>query len=114
MTVPLTLDPASIEAVARRVAELLRDETPTQPGALTADEVAERLGVSRDHVYRHAAELGGKRMGDGPRARLRFPVDAINRYLAIETPEAKPTRRQRRSGPRSNVELLPVKGRKAA
>jgi len=37
-----------------------------------AASVAEHLGVSRDYVYEHADDLGARRLGSGPRARLRF------------------------------------------
>ncbi len=64
------LDSDSIEAVARRVVDLL---TGTEAaGLVDAAELARRLGVSRDWVYRHADELGAVHVGDGKRARLRF------------------------------------------
>jgi ATP-binding cassette subfamily B protein len=39
---------------------------------LTAAQVAARFNVDRGWVYAHAAELGVVRLGEGPRARLRF------------------------------------------
>jgi hypothetical protein len=56
--------------VVARLAELL-DVNGTEP-MIDAAEVARRLGVSRDYVYRHAHELGGVRRGDGTKAPLRF------------------------------------------
>src|SRR4051812_42729592 len=39
---------------------------------LTAREVADRYGVSPAWVRAHAERLGARRLGDGPRPRLRF------------------------------------------
>jgi hypothetical protein len=42
-----------------------------------AAALAVELGVSRDWVYEHADELGALRLGNGPKARLRFdPIAA--------------------------------------
>ena len=49
---------------------------------LTAAEVAERLHVSRAYVYEHASELGALRLGDGPKAHLRFDEDALACYTS--------------------------------
>jgi hypothetical protein len=75
----LRLDPESIEALARRLAELLgADEAPRQRRQLiSADEVAQRWGVGRRWVYDHAEELGAHRLGSGRRPRLRFDPDEI-------------------------------------
>lgn len=80
------LDPAVIEeiadrlsgAIVARVIEVLREEglSPRASEAtawLDAQEVARRLGVSREWVYEHADELGALRIGSGLRPRLRFP-----------------------------------------
>jgi hypothetical protein len=50
--------PALIEAIARRVAELIRGEFGLPSRLLTPSEVAARFGVSRTWVYAHADELG--------------------------------------------------------
>ncbi|MFZ0974640.1 MAG: hypothetical protein WAN22_20595 [Solirubrobacteraceae bacterium] len=76
------LDPAVIEEIAERlsgaivarVVEVLREEglspRPSEATAwLHAQEVAQRLGVSREWVYEHADELGALRIGSGPRPR---------------------------------------------
>jgi hypothetical protein len=113
------LTPADIEAVALRVVELLREEG-VATRLLTADEVATRLGVDRDYVYAHADELGAKRLGDGPRARLRFDPADLDRRLnpdqgrrGSETaprPGATPVRRRRRSPVNGQKPpLLPVR-----
>jgi DNA-binding transcriptional ArsR family regulator len=75
-------DLALVEATAQRVLELLaeRDAPAGHSRLVSAGELAEVLGVSRDYVYRHAERLGAVRLGgDGPRSehggrRLRFDV----------------------------------------
>src|SRR5262245_5274980 len=47
--------------------------------ALTAEEVAERLGVSVEWVYRHKAKLGGRRLSHRV---VRFPESAVARCMA--------------------------------
>jgi hypothetical protein len=60
-------------AIAEHMATLLHDDKP--PARMVdAATLAAELGVSRDFVYAHASELGGKRLGGGPRGRLRFDL----------------------------------------
>lgn len=73
------LDQDSIEAVARRVVELLRDEDADR--LLSAVEVSERYGVTRRWVYEHRDELGAVALGDGERPRLGFPASEVARRL---------------------------------
>jgi hypothetical protein len=84
--------------------------------------VAEHLGVSRGFVYAHAVELGARRLGSGPRARLRFDLEEINLQLThcregrgSEVPGNRMDKpiRQRREQSRSgtSVPLLPIRGR---
>lgn len=58
---------------------------------LTAAEVAERFGVTRDWVYQHAEDLGALRLGEGDRPRLRFELtmvrDAFRRAVDTDGPE---------------------------
>ena len=66
---------------------------------LDAQEVAERLGVSREWVYEHADELGARRIGNGRRPRLRFPAHSLDRLangLGAAGEHAEPSRFQRR------------------
>jgi hypothetical protein len=134
------LHPDTIEAVARRVAEILRAEPPpeTPAPALSADEpryfgndggrlvdaaqLASRLGVERSWIYEHAAELGALRLGDGPRARLRFDLGRVVERLTFCPPGsgseepadgsatriARP-RRPARAG--TGAPLLPIRSR---
>jgi hypothetical protein len=52
------LDPATVEAIAARVAELIAERAPARTPLVDPAELARVLGVERDWVYRHAARLG--------------------------------------------------------
>ena len=111
------------EAVARRVVELLDGRTP-QARWLTADDVARLLAVDRAYVYDNADKLGGRRLGDGPRARLRFRLEDVEAALpclssrGAQSPEKRMVepRQRRRSAPRlgTGTPLLPIRGQKPA
>ena len=106
------LDDASVEAVAERVVDLLRGED-IGGELIDVAEVARRFNVSRAFVYDHADHLGAVRLGDGPKARLRFDLDRVREALAARPQESahavsqspKPRRRRK-----SAVDLLPVRG----
>lgn len=51
--------------------------TESHVGLLTAGELASRLGVSTDWVYRHANELSAVRLG----GHVRFSPEALTRFL---------------------------------
>jgi hypothetical protein len=78
----MSLSTEEIETIAQRVAELIADrlQPPPTPRLLDAAQLAERLGVERDWVYAHAAQLGGVRLG-GPKGRLRFDPDTVTERL---------------------------------
>jgi hypothetical protein len=108
------------DAIAERVSELLRIE-PTHRQLVDAVTVAAALGVSRDCVYAHAAELGGERIGNGPRGRLRFDLDRAlaawtSRCHSKESHTSEPSTPARLPGGRprqrmgSSAGLLPIKG----
>ena len=123
-TAPITLDPETIRAIAEQAAsrtvEMLRDK-PVSSSLVDAATLAGKLGVSRDCVYAHAAALGGERIGNGPRGRLRFDLDRAlaawtSRCHSKESHQPKSpaatsgsASRQRR-GLGSSAELLPIKG----
>lgn len=75
---------------------------------LTVEEVAERLAVSCDYVYRHANQLGAVRLGEGQRQPLRFPANVVERATCqdSESRSTSSTRVETLDG----VELLPVGG----
>jgi hypothetical protein len=102
-------DPQFVDAIARRMLELARQPDlghQTPPSLLTVAEVAERLRVSPKWVYANQHRLGAIKLGDGPKARLRFDESVI----------AADLRRQEtavvRSGPGSPESEEPLKKRR--
>jgi hypothetical protein len=83
------LHPVVIDAVARRMLELARENgTPTEPDhppdLLTVAEVADRLKMTPKWVYAHQRRLGVIKLGDGPKARLRFDPRIVDAQLRLE------------------------------
>jgi hypothetical protein len=74
----VTLDREDIEAIAeraaRRIVQLLDRPDRGPYELLDSRTLARELGVSVDYVYAHAVDLGAMRLGDGPKARLRFDL----------------------------------------
>jgi hypothetical protein len=108
------VDSPLVEAIARRVAELLRGELLPASRLLTPSEVAERFAVSRTWVYEHADDLGAIRLGEGPKARIRFDGDVVTRALRCHEPpdadEPAPGCRADPANPRTTPPLLPIYG----
>lgn len=82
---------------------------------LTAAEVAEMLQVTPAWVRAHATDLGAIRLGDGPRARLRFEQErvaaALERRRVAPSAPPKPARRPgRRPQPRDDIEMFQPRG----
>ena len=75
----MTLDFEDVEAIAQRVAELLRPRVAI--GRVGVDDVVARFSVSRSYVYEHAEALGAIRLGEGPKARLRFDLEQVAQAL---------------------------------
>ena len=108
---------ALASAVAERVVEQLRDEQaapPSEPGLVDAAALARALGVSASYVYSRSSELGARRLGNGPRARLRFDLKRAvevhaNREPESAAPAALQTAKPRPRRAASSVALLPVK-----
>ncbi|HET7053877.1 MAG TPA: hypothetical protein VFI09_08185 [Solirubrobacterales bacterium] len=122
MSAGVHLSPESVEAIAVRVAELLREAPAPAAGPRLVDAatVAQRFGLKRSWVYDHAAELGAVRLGDGPRGRLRFDLAKVADALSVcsdrrgsETAETRTTTRkarpQRRRPTGAERELLPIR-----
>jgi hypothetical protein len=102
-----------IRQLARLIAAELAALGDSRTRLLTAAEVAEHYGLSRAWVYKHARELGGQRMGTGPKAPLRFdPVDvrASLRELRVKRGHSAPAAPPPSKTP---VELLPIGPRRA-
>lgn len=83
----MRLDPDDVEAIAARVAELLVPPPEATPRYVDAARLAEVLGVERQWVYEHAAQLGALRLG-GARGRLRFDLVHVRRALAHDGSQA--------------------------
>ena len=66
------------DAIAECVADRLSArDVPSPHRLVSAAEVARELHIGRQWVYEHAEELGGTRLGNGPRARLRFDLETV-------------------------------------
>ncbi len=114
----IKLDPQTIEAIARRVVELLEKRGLQSRELVDAAELARRLGIERSWVYSHAIELGAVKLGDGAKPRLRFDPEVAVRVLRKvgEVPTADPpTRSGERAGQpqgsEGRVALLPIRRR---
>ncbi len=89
----MTLDHEDIEAIAERAAHRVV-QLLERPGAgvfqlLEPKQLAQALNVSLDYVYAHAADLGAMRLGDGPKARLRFDLNTAQ--TAMRTRKQPPS-----------------------
>jgi predicted DNA-binding transcriptional regulator AlpA len=110
-----------IRALAEAVVDVLEERglvaSPERPHGrvLKVVDVANLLGRSRPWVYEHAAELGAFRFGNGPRARIGFDRDAIERWKreqqilkpATPTPSARRRGRSRKTAVPMAVNLIP-------
>jgi hypothetical protein len=113
-------DRSLVDAVARRVVELLREEGAVSregPRLLTVAAVAQEFGVSTDWLYANAGRLGAIRLGSGPRARLRFDratiADRIAKVASRAARDRSSQRGKRRRGARAGADggdLLPIHG----
>jgi hypothetical protein len=108
-------DPAFVEAVARRVVEMLREEGELSVGGprlMTVAQVRDEFGVSADWLYANAEALGAIRLGSGPRARLRFDRTTIAQRVATLASDGRRARsaRGRRKRARAGEDggLLPI------
>jgi hypothetical protein len=97
----MTLDGEDVEAIARRVAELLRADSPASAQYVDASTIARRFGVTRAWVYQHKTELGAVPLGTGPKPRLRFDAGRVEVLLEKQRAEPGPKRRERRRRPRA-------------
>jgi pantoate kinase len=106
MSARVHLDDDSVNAVAERVVQLLRNESVSS-ALVDAAEVARRFSLSRDYVYEHADKLDAVRIGSGPKARLRFdPARVAEVLTGSRQSESQDTRSSVRSKP--GVTLLPI------
>jgi hypothetical protein len=84
-----------VEAIARRVVELLRTHEPQEHQARLVDAatLARELGVERDWVYANAERLGAIRLG-GPKGRLRFDREVVAGKLGDSSTVEQAARRR--------------------
>jgi hypothetical protein len=113
----IKLDPQAIEAIARRVVELLERRGLQSRELVDAAELARRLGIERSWVYSHAIELGAVKLGGGAKPRLRFDPEVAARVLrrvgdgpAADPPARSGKRAGQPQGSEGRVELLPIRG----
>jgi hypothetical protein len=113
--VQMRLHPEDVEAIASQVADRLLAQPPGR--LVDTATLAEVLGVSPGFVRAHAEELGAVRIGDGPKARLRFDVERARTALSTASsrrPSQAPSTAgcSRPPGGSRSVPLLPVRGKK--
>jgi len=95
----MTLDHEDIEAIAERAAlrvvQMLDRPGPGAFQLLEPKQLARALNVSVDYVYAHAMDLGVMRLGDGPKARLRFDLQTAQAAMRArkQPPPAASARR---------------------
>lgn len=114
-------NPAAISALiaaaapdlADAVGTLLTQRSRPQTGfVLTVTEVAERLAVSADWVYRNKERLGALKIGAGRAGALRFNWETVVHGLRGEA--VTPTRARRRPArPRKATDATITSGRTA-
>jgi hypothetical protein len=113
----IKLDPQTVEAIARRVVEILERRGLQGRELVDAAELARRFGIERSWVYSHAIELGAVKLGSGAKPRLRFDPQVAARVLRRvgEESAADPPARsgERADHPSvsggSGVRLLPIR-----
>lgn len=92
------VDAELVEAIARRVVDLIREPAPPSEPADWIDtaEVARRLGVHPATVYRNPRRFGGEKISDGPKGRWRFDPEKIRGEGSSDGDSERPLRRRRR------------------
>ena len=110
----MTLDADDIDAVAARVVELLREQPDEPRRYVDAATLARALSVERAWVYLRARELGALRLGDGPKARLRFDLERARAALAdMDTRDQPPPDKPAASPARAPAQAGYAAGRAA-
>jgi predicted DNA-binding transcriptional regulator AlpA len=113
------MHPDDLAELARLVADELAERlvgqqdnavTATPARWLNASEVATILGVTRDAVYRRADELGARRIGSGPKARLRFDAEDVTAALGACSTSRESLDANRPQRRRSRVRLVAAGG----
>ena len=61
--------------IAEQIAEQLRTPVLAEPTIVNVQQLAHHLGLSPATVYRRADDFGAFRVGDGPKAPIRFDLE---------------------------------------
>jgi hypothetical protein len=72
----------ALRAVVESLAARLPVDAPARGSLVDAATLADELGVHRSFVYQHREMLGAIRLGAGPKAPLRFDVEAARQAMA--------------------------------
>lgn len=116
MTAPAGWEFPAARAVAEAVVDVLEERglvtaASSSSRVLDAAEVAQLLGRERQWVYDHAGELGAFRYGDGPKARIGFDLDSVERWKRgrqIRPASTAPAaRRRQRTAATQRTALIP-------
>jgi transposase-like protein len=111
-------DDQTIELIAERVTEALRNELEAiaasiadsrDPHPLTVEQVAERFGVARSTVYAHWRDWGGYKLGQGEKAAIRFPPTGLPQ-ASPQTPEPSTSSKPDVQRPRRRRERPVLRG----
>jgi hypothetical protein len=78
------MTPADAELIAEAVIRLMEETRPIMGVLVSPEELARYLSMSPDWVYRHAAELGGRKCG----SKLRFSISEVDERLRMAQPSA--------------------------
>lgn len=114
LPIHVPLDDEQLRRLARFIAQELDGLYSRQPAMLSAADVATQYGLSRGWVYRNARKLGGQRLGNGPKARIRFRATEVQRRLAKLQDGDRAENVRRTLAPRGGVELMPIGPRRAS
>lgn len=121
----LCLSAEQLVELAYLIADRLEGCREVRPALVGVREVAAYLAVDASWVYEHAREIGARKLGDGPKARLRFSLAEVDQKLSACMMSRKSTEAQsrmaeskrRRARTRrlgTTVELLPIRGAQTA
>lgn len=97
--------PTLADAIARRVVEMLHEqqEQPDYraPAIATTQELCKELRIERTYAYAHREALGARKLGDGPKARLRWDMETARAFMASRSLAPQEKTKRRRSSRRS-------------
>jgi len=117
----IQLDPEQLATLADLVADRIAERGAVASALVGVKELAAYLRVDESWVYANAATLGARRLGSGPKARLRFSLAEADQRLSAccrsrkskavnRAPQAASHKRRRRASGTS-AHLLPIRGR---